>query len=163
MFKIIHDSMIGGDIFNAKEEVKVITTNSVGAMGKGIALSTKQRYPAVYQLYYNRHRNGTLVPDEVIMVTVPDSTLALFPTKVHWRDPAVIEIIESNIVELHRELLLLGLETVAIPPLGLVNGWLRGDDVLRRITVALRDTFLESPISAVWYLPDKLYNQVRRL
>ena len=42
---------IEGDIFSSPAQVLVNTVNTVGVMGKGIALEFKKRYPAMFQEY----------------------------------------------------------------------------------------------------------------
>ena len=41
---------IEGDLFNSPAQVLVNTVNTVGVMGKGIALEFKKRYPEIYAL-----------------------------------------------------------------------------------------------------------------
>lgn len=40
-----------GDLFSSPAQTLVNTVNTVGVMGKGIALEFKKRYPAMYQQY----------------------------------------------------------------------------------------------------------------
>ena len=40
-----------GDIFTSPAQVIVNTVNTVGVMGKGIALSFKKAYPEMYKAY----------------------------------------------------------------------------------------------------------------
>jgi len=42
---------IAGNIFNSKAEAIVNTVNCVGAMGKGIALEFRRRYPDMFEKY----------------------------------------------------------------------------------------------------------------
>ena len=42
---------IEGDIFESPAQVIVNTVNTVGVMGKGLALSFKQRYPQMFEKY----------------------------------------------------------------------------------------------------------------
>ena len=42
---------IEGDIFKSPAQVIVNTVNTVGVMGKGIALEFKKRYPDMFQAY----------------------------------------------------------------------------------------------------------------
>ena len=44
-------SYIKGDIFNSPAQVLVNTVNTVGVMGKGIALEFKNRYPEMFKVY----------------------------------------------------------------------------------------------------------------
>ena len=40
-----------GDIFSSPAQVLVNTVNTVGVMGKGVALEFKKRYPAMFKSY----------------------------------------------------------------------------------------------------------------
>ena len=42
---------IEGDIFDSPAQVIVNTVNTVGVMGKGLALSFKKRYPDMFERY----------------------------------------------------------------------------------------------------------------
>ena len=42
---------IVGDIFDSPAQVIVNTVNTVGVMGKGLALSFKHRYPEMFNAY----------------------------------------------------------------------------------------------------------------
>ena len=42
---------IQGNIFDSPAQVIVNTVNTVGVMGKGLALSFKQRYPDMFKKY----------------------------------------------------------------------------------------------------------------
>ena len=42
---------IEGDLFNSPAQVLVNTVNTVGVMGKGIALEFKKRYPEMFKQY----------------------------------------------------------------------------------------------------------------
>ena len=44
---------IVGDIFESPAQVIVNTVNTVGVMGKGLALSFKKRYPQMFERYKN--------------------------------------------------------------------------------------------------------------
>jgi hypothetical protein len=49
-----------GDIFESTAQVIVNTVNCKGVMGKGLALSFKQRYPAMFQVYQQECKTGKL-------------------------------------------------------------------------------------------------------
>ena len=45
---------IKGDLFSSPAQVLVNTVNTVGVMGKGIALEFKKRYPEMFSLYQSK-------------------------------------------------------------------------------------------------------------
>lgn len=138
------------DICNAPEQTIICTTNTVGAMGRGIALSVKLRWRKVYLRYMKHHKAGELKPDFLFTVEVDDNKqVLLFPTKQHWLGKAKVPQIVSNLEQLADRISDLGIESIAIPPLGMGNGWLsyeEGCTVMSAIhkfanTVAIPCTF----------------------
>lgn len=113
---------VQGDIFNASEAYKVVTINCVGAMGKGIALACKERFPRIYEDYRKRCRQNEILVGNVYLYE--DEKIILLPTKVHFKDRSEIVYVTKGIDALAR----LGNdlnEDIALPPLGMANGWLR--------------------------------------
>src|SRR5947208_1133656 len=51
-----------GDIFKSPAQTWVNTVNTVGVMGKGIALGFKQRFPEMYRDYVIRCERGEVEP-----------------------------------------------------------------------------------------------------
>ena len=166
MFKIVDESVIKGDLFNAHEELKVVTINTVGAMGRGIALSTKVRWPEAYTIYRERYLSGALSLTEVWDIKlegVDPINIAMFPTKEHWRRPAHVPAILHNCGALKQLMINGGYTSVAVPPLGMVNGWLRADDTFRKIIMALRSEFKDSELTATLYCPSDIYTHLKKI
>lgn len=118
-----------GDLLSSKSQALVNTVNTVGVMGKGIALHFKEQFPCNFSLYAEACKKGELTPGK--MLVVKDSNLALgeriiinFPTKVHWRQPSRYEYIEEGLKDLVRVIGEYGITSIAIPPLGCGNGGL---------------------------------------
>ena len=118
-----------GDLLASGAQALVNTVNTVGVMGKGIALHFKEMFPHNFAVYSETCKKGNLVPGR--MLVVKDSNLALgerviinFPTKVHWRNPSKYEYIESGLKDLVRVIVDDGITSIAIPPLGCGNGGL---------------------------------------
>lgn len=109
------------DLFKAKEPYKVVTINCVGAMGKGIALACKQRFPRIYEDYRLRCKQNEITIGNVYLYE--EEKIILLPTKIHFKDRSEIAYVTKGIDALAR----LGNdlnEDIAIPPLGMVNGWM---------------------------------------
>ena len=47
-----------GDIFESKAQTLVNTVNTVGVMGKGVALAFKEHFPDMYEDYRKRCESG---------------------------------------------------------------------------------------------------------
>jgi O-acetyl-ADP-ribose deacetylase (regulator of RNase III) len=132
-----------GNLLDAPAEALVNTVNTVGIMGKGIALQFKKIYPQNYEAY----RKACEASEVEIgrMFTVDLGTLdgprfiINFPTKLHWRGKSKIEDIEAGLQALVAEVRRLGLRSIALPALGCGNGGLDWAEVLPLIEKALND------------------------
>ena len=118
-----------GDLLTSNAQALVNTVNTVGVMGKGIALHFKEMFPYNFTVYAAACKRGELVPGK--MLVVKDSNLDLgerliinFPTKVHWRQPSKYEYIEAGLKDLVRVIRDFEVGSIAIPPLGCGNGGL---------------------------------------
>ena len=133
-----------GDLLASTDDVLVNTVNTVGVMGKGIALQFKDEFPNNFAVYADACRKGELYPGKLLVVKdrslrYGEKTIVNFPTKVHWRNPSKYEYIEKGLVAL-REFIIAGkVDSIAIPPLGCGNGGLDWSRVKPMITEALSD------------------------
>lgn len=132
---------VRGNLLDADVEALVNTVNTVGVMGKGVALQFRQAFPENYEVYRKACQR-----DEVRlgrMLTVPTGLLGNpryiinFPTKGHWRGKSRLEDIEAGLTDLVKVLLERRIRSVALPPLGCGNGGLDWDEVRPRVEVAL--------------------------
>lgn len=136
----------------------VNTVNTVGVMGKGIALQFKEAFPSNNKAYVTACKRKELVPGKILAVW--DENLQLgkkciinFPTKTHWRQPSKYEYIEKGLVALADFLKKEKIKSVAIPPLGCGNGGLEWSKVRPIIEQALSeldmDIYLFEPNAAI--------------
>ena len=129
-----------GDLFAVPAQVRVNTVNCVGAMGKGVALQFRTRYPAMFTIYRALCFDGRLRPGRLHIWHAPDgTTIVNLPTKDHWRNPSEYAYIASGLQALRRYLAPRGAIAVALPPLGCGNGGLDWQRVAPMITQALGD------------------------
>jgi hypothetical protein len=162
MFKIKRESTLeDGNLFSAPEELKIVTINTVGAAGRGIALSARITYPKFYEVYRQRHVDKVLRHDEVWDIKLDTINLGLFPTKIHFRDASPPGLIKDNIPRLLELAISGGYKSIALPPIGMVNGWIRDDRVIADILICLGNTFKDSGIVVNLYAPDDLYTRMR--
>ncbi len=122
-----------GDILEAKAEALVNTVNTVGVMGKGVALQFKRAFPDNYRAYAKACKRGEV---EVGKVFVYDRNtlenpryIVNFPTKRHWRGRSKIEYVRTGLEDLVRRIRDLDIQSIALPPLGCGNGGLNWDEV----------------------------------
>lgn len=152
-----------GNLLEARVDALVNTVNTVGVMGKGIALMFKERFGHNFELYADackaqQVRVGQMFVTETGELNGPRWVIN-FPTKQHWRSPSRIEWIESGLVDLRRVLEDLQIRSVAIPPLGSGNGGLDWPSVRARIDSALQD--LEG-VDIVVFEPTNKYQNVAK-
>lgn len=139
---------IEGDIFESPAQVIVNTVNTVGVMGKGIALSFKKRYPKMYERYKDVCEQGLLKTGKLMLFYEADYWLLLFPTKESWRQPSKLEYIEAGLQKFVQTYAAKGITSIAFPRLGCGNGELKWEDVK-----PLMEQYLKKlPISVYIYL-----------
>jgi O-acetyl-ADP-ribose deacetylase (regulator of RNase III) len=132
---------VTGDILEAPAEAIVNTVNTVGVMGKGIALQFRQAFPENYHLYRAACDRGEVRPGHMFVVQTGllsnPRYIVNFPTKRHWKGRSRIEDIEAGLQDLVEVIRRERIHSVAIPPLGCGNGGLRWSEVRPRIEKAL--------------------------
>lgn len=120
---------IEGDIFSSPAQVIVNTVNTVGVMGKGLALSYKNRYPEMFEAYKRACDKNQLKTGKLMLFYSPDHWILLFPTKENWRYPSKLEYIEAGLVKFVQTYADKNITSIAFPRLGCGNGELNWDDV----------------------------------
>ena len=58
---------VTGNLLAASDEALVNTVNTVGIMGKGIALQFKDTYPNNFQAYQQACKDGTIIPGKFLV------------------------------------------------------------------------------------------------
>ena len=129
-----------GNLLDSEAEALVNTVNTVGVMGKGIALQFKNRFPNNFKLYAkackaNEVKVGQLFVTEEQTLLAGKKVIINFPTKTNWRLPSEYSYIDSGLSELVKIINERNIKSIAIPPLGAGNGgldWNRVKQVLVR-------------------------------
>lgn len=132
-----------GNLLDVGAEALVNTVNTVGVMGKGIALMFKERFARNFQLYAaackaKQVRTGQMFVTETGELNGP-KWIVNFPTKEHWRSPSRLEWVIDGLQDLRRFLVEKQVKSIAIPPLGAGNGGLDWPLVREQIEQALSD------------------------
>ena len=130
--------------------------NTVGVMGKGIALQFKNAFPANYNAYAKACRRQDLTLGQMFVFDNGQFTeprwIVNFPTKGHWRSRSRISDVEAGLGDLRRVIIELGIASIAIPPLGCGNGGLDWADVRPLIKEKLygleTEVLLYAPVGA---------------
>lgn len=119
-----------GNLFDSKAEALVNTVNTVGVMGKGIALQFKKLFPNNFKIYKDKcdkkdFNIGQLIVVKDQNIITGEKIIINFPTKKHWKNPSEYEYIEQGIDELIKIIQEYQIKSIAIPPLGSGNGGLQ--------------------------------------
>jgi O-acetyl-ADP-ribose deacetylase (regulator of RNase III) len=154
---------VQGNLFDAPVEALVNTVNTVGVMGKGIALMFKEAFRANFLAYEEaceRHeiKIGRMFVTETHALSGP-KWIINFPTKKHWRQPSKLEWITKGLDDLKRVVEQKHIRSIALPPLGSGNGGLNWRDVRQEVERVLGH--LEN-IEVVVYEPIEKYQNVAK-
>ncbi|SKG49615.1 type II toxin-antitoxin system antitoxin DNA ADP-ribosyl glycohydrolase DarG [Mycobacteroides abscessus] len=143
-----------GDLLQADTQALVNTVNCVGAMGKGIALQVKRRYPGIFDAYEKACKRGEVTIGSMFVTETGElggpQYIINFPTKKHWRAPSQLSYIEAGLTDLIEVIREHSITSIAIPPLGAGNGGLNWQHVHRMLIAAFAE--LED-VRVVLYAP----------
>lgn len=136
-----------GNILNANTEAIVNTVNTVGVMGKGIALQFKREFPDNFKAYKAAVEQGEVQTGKVFIhshsLIENPRYIINFPTKQHWRNASKISWIDEGLQDLRKRIPELGIKSIAIPPLGCGQGGLNWSLVKPLIISSLKDLDIE--------------------
>lgn len=146
MTPIQHKPMIRyttGNLFDARCEALVNPVNTVGVMGKGLALAFRQRFVLNHRLYVAACKAGTLQVGKVLVTQTGDAIgprwVVNFPTKQHWRQPSQLRWVVDGLADLRHFIVTQEIGSIAVPALGAGLGGLAWPDVRAAIDVGLAD------------------------
>ncbi|MDX2065646.1 MAG: macro domain-containing protein [Fimbriimonadaceae bacterium] len=134
---MIHEE--SGNLLRAEVEALVNTVNTVGVMGKGVALQFKQAFPENFRTYAKACKSGEVRIGRMFVTRTGSFMPRLiinFPTKTHWQGNSKLEHIETGLADLVRVVRDERIRSIAIPALGCGLGGLRWEDVFPLIQTA---------------------------
>ena len=142
-----------GNLLTADAEALVNTVNTVGVMGKGIALQFKRAFPANYTAYRAACGAGEVVPGRMFVfdthLSGPRRYIINFPTKRHWREASQLVDIEAGLHDLVAVMRDRAIASVAVPALGCGNGGLEW----QRVRTLVEQAFADLPDTRVLLFP----------
>ncbi len=150
---------VKGNLLESKAQALVNTVNTVGVMGKGVALQFKQQFSENTKLYTKAAKEGTI--DIGKLLVTKDTSLhsgekiiVNFPTKTDWRKPSEYNYIEKGLEDLVQIIKDRNIKSLALPPLGAGNGglnWIRVKQILERHLSVLDDVeiYIYEPTTAI--------------
>jgi O-acetyl-ADP-ribose deacetylase (regulator of RNase III) len=142
-----------GDLLKTPADALVNTVNTVGVMGKGIALQFKLAYPDNYAAYEAACKRGEVQIGKMFVFRREKNPRFIinFPTKQHWKGKSKMEDIESGLKALIQVIKKEHIKSIAVPPLGCGNGGLDWEQVRPLI----EEAFLELPdVQVQLFYPD---------
>ena len=152
-----------GNLLEADVEAVVNTVNTVGIMGKGIALMFKEQFPRNFEAYTRACEGEEVCIGKMFVTESKDlfgpKWIINFPTKTHWRVKTRLEWIEEGLQDLVRFINEKRIRSIAIPPLGCGNGGLDWHDVRPFIVAALENI---EGLEAVVFEPTAKYQNVAK-
>lgn len=137
---------LSGNIFNTSAMAVVNTVNCVGAMGKGIALDFKLRYPEMFKEYQQICSQHLLKPGQILPYRKTSPIILNFAIKDDWKDPSRKEWIEETLQKFVNNYRAMGITSVAFPWMGAMNGGLPIDfikETTRKYLSSLEDIDIE--------------------
>lgn len=145
----------------SKAEALVNTVNTVGVMGKGIALQFKNMFPNNFKLYSVACKNkelkvGQLLVTEEKSLLTGQQIIINFPTKTNWRLPSEYQYIEAGLTELVKLIKEKNIKSIAIPPLGSGNGGLDWN----RVKLLLEKHFINLNCNIDIYEPSSAIQEI---
>lgn len=147
-----------GNLLDSEAQALVNTVNTVGVMGKGIALQFKNMFPNNFKTYANACKNkelkiGKLLITEEETMLKGKKIIINFPTKTSWRLPSEYSYIEAGTKELVKAIRKKNIKSIAIPPLGSGNGgldWSKVKVILEKYLSDLDcDIYIYEPTSSI--------------
>jgi O-acetyl-ADP-ribose deacetylase (regulator of RNase III)/uncharacterized protein YwgA len=143
-----------GDIFESKAQTLVNTVNTVGVMGKGIALGFRKRFPEMFEDYARRcERHEVQLTRPYIYRRLTPPHIINFPTKDHWRSVSKLEDITRGLKYLQAHIAEWGVTSLAVPPLGCGEGRLEWSVVGSTLYRHLRDLSIPIELYAPFETP----------
>ena len=122
-------TFVHGNIFESSAQVITNPVNCVGVMGAGLALLFKNKFPAMFEDYKVLCKNKSVIPGKPYLWENDQVQVLNFPTKRHWQDQSLLKDIEDGLQYLASHYEEMGLQSLALPPLGCGLGGLNWPDV----------------------------------
>lgn len=152
-----------GNLLDARVDAVVNTVNTVGVMGKGIALMFKERFPENFAAYAAACKAGEVEVGRMFVQAGLELDgprwIINFPTKKHWRQPTQLKWIDTGLEDLKKVIREKSIRSIALPPLGCGNGGLDWNDVRPRIESSLGNL---ADVEIVIYEPTAKYQNVAK-
>lgn len=141
-----------GNLLDSECQVLVNTVNTVGVMGKGIALQFKEAFPIMFTDYKQACKEKILeyggdlwwwqyMNQADLFTNKPfiNRFICCFATKEDWRNPSRIEWVKKGLENFVYQYPKFGIQSVAFPKLGCNNGQLRWEEAVKPLMIKYLD------------------------
>lgn len=132
-----------GNLLDSQDEALVNPVNTVGVMGKGLALAFRHRFDLNHRLYVAACQAGELQVGKMFVTETGQAFgprwVVNFPTKQQWRQPSQMRWVTEGLMDLRRFIAQHQVRSIAIPALGAGLGGLAWPDVRAAIESALAE------------------------
>ena len=149
-----------GNLLEASTQALVNTVNTVGVMGKGIALQFKERFPLNFKLYADACKKGEVLIGKMFVVKENsfngEKIIINFPTKTEWYKKSQYSYIEEGLKDLVNVIRKYEIQSIAIPPLGSGNGGL----VWSKVKSLMNEYLQDLPIEILIYEPNDAVKEI---
>lgn len=125
---------VRGDLFLLQVPALAHGCNCAGAMGKGIAVEFRKRWPNMYEAYREASKDGSFRPGDVLPWRADNRVVYNLGTEEHWRKGARLEFIEQSVREMLRQAEAEGISAIGLPRLGAGHGKLPWSQVRGLLT-----------------------------
>lgn len=149
-----------GNLLESDTQALVNTVNTVGVMGKGIALQFKEKYPANFRIYADACKKGEVITGRMLVTrdrTLEGEKIIInFPTKTEFYRKSQYRFIEEGLQDIIRVIEEYNIGSLAMPPLGCGYGGLKWEKVKALIEQYLSN----SPVRVVVYEPNDKVKEI---
>jgi len=130
-----------GNILKSNAQAIVNPVNTVGVMGKGLALQIREKFPNVYNIYRNACKLGKVQIGKMFVVSTgldsyPEYIIN-FPTKKHWKEKSKLWYIQQGLDDLIEVIQQRNIHSIALPAIGCGLGGLDWNVVYEIIDMKL--------------------------
>ncbi len=138
-------TFVKGDLFAATDLAALAHgCNCAGAMGKGIAVQFKERFPAMYAEYWRRCADGLFRPGDVFIWNAPSGvTVFNLGTQKTWNTRATLPAVAEALHKMTLMAGVRGIKRIGLPRIGAGLGGLPWEDVKAELVLAGEKTLVE--------------------
>ncbi|MEQ8453963.1 MAG: macro domain-containing protein [Sandaracinaceae bacterium] len=134
-------AFVAGDLFSEPDlEALAHGCNCAGAMGRGIAVEFRKRFPEMYDIYKKQCRDGRFTLGDVFCWQSEAVTVFNLGTQKSWRTKAELWAVERAVERMVEQARALGIQRIGLPRIGAGLGGLQWEAEVRPLLERIGDT-----------------------